>query len=270
MEPVWMIGGDRRSYWAAQVFRVNGMLLGATDVPGEPSEPLPRTLRRVVLPFPSFGGELIRGSAAVTLDTLRERCGAESTVFGGLFGERRSALEAVGAAVHDLYGTEPLTTANAVPTAEGAVALALEHSPVTLHGSRCLVIGFGRVGKVLAEKLRALNAEVTVAVRKDGDEALAEAMGLHTDRTGNYRHGLGQYDFLFNTVPAPTLSNAQLDLLAPDALLIELASKPGGFSSEHRANCLNAPGLPGKFAPKTAGTLYANSILRILESEESL
>ena len=189
---------------------------------------------------------------------------------GGLFGERRSALEAVGAAVHDLYGTEPLTTANAVPTAEGAVALALEHSPVTLHGSRCLVIGFGRVGKVLAEKLRALNAEVTVAVRKDGDEALAEAMGLHTDRTGSYRHGLGQYDFLFNTVPAPTLSNAQLDLLAPDALLIELASKPGGFSPEHRANCLNAPGLPGKFAPKTAGTLYANSILRILESEESL
>lgn len=270
MEAVWVIGGDLRSYWASEVFRANGILSGTTDVPGLPSEPLPQTLRCAVLPFPSFVGASVRGSTAVTAQTLRERCGTASVIFGGLLGAHRAALEALGARVHDLYGTEPLTTANAVPTAEGAVALAMEHSPVTLHGSRCLVIGFGRVGKVLAAKLRALNADVTVSVRSAADEALAEAMGLRTDRTGRYRHGLDRYDFLFNTVPAPTLSDAQLDLLAPDALLIELASKPGGFTQGYRANCLNAPGLPGRCAPKTAGTLYASCILRILESEESL
>ena len=173
----------------------------------------------------------------------------------------------------DLYDTEPLTTANAVPTAEGALALAIGHSPITLHGAACLVIGYGRIGKILAQRLRALGAMVTVAARKSADRALAEGFGLQSDVTGAYLHGLSQYDFVFNTVPSLTLDETQLRQLPPHCLLVELASPPYGID---RAACerlglthVPAAGLPGKFAPKTAGALYAQSILALLQREET-
>ena len=58
-----------------------------------------------------------------------------------------------------------MTTRNAVATAEGAIAEAVLHSDGTLHGAACLVIGFGRVGLALAQRLRGLSAHVTVAAR---------------------------------------------------------------------------------------------------------
>lgn len=272
MKEICLIGGDARSFWAAKHFEACGCAVRAVDVPQLAGAALPERLECAVLPFPSFQGEAVRGAGAIPLDAIAARLTPESTVFGGLFGEKRAALEARGARVFDCYGTEPLTTANAVPTAEGALALAMAHSPITLHGARCLVIGFGRVGKVLAQKLHALSARVTVGVRKPGDRALAEAFGLRADRTGQYLCGL-DYDFVFNTAPAEVFTRAQLAQLPPDCVLIELASRPHGISE---ADCAAlglsyhfAPGLPGKCAPKTAGTLYAQCILDRLKREET-
>ncbi len=85
-------------------------------------------------------------------------------------------------------------------------------------------------------------------------------------------HGLKQYDFIFNTVPAPVLAEEDLNALRPDCLILELASLPGGFSQDyckaHSINCLFAPGLPGRCAPKTAGALYAQNILDDIRREE--
>ncbi len=273
MKQIFLIGGDTRSYWAAQHLQANGYPVATDGVPGLADTPLPESLSCAVLPFPSFQGALIRGRAAIPVEEILCRIHAGTLVFGGLFGIWKEAFQARAAHVFDLYGTEPLTTANAVPTAEGAIALAMEQAPITLHGANCLVIGFGRVGKILAHKLHALSANVTVSARKPADFALAEALGLKTDQTGIYMHGLGQYDFVFNTAPAEVFTRAQLETLPHECVLIELASKPYGISE---ADCRElglsyhfAPGLPGKCAPKTAGGLYAQSILNILESEET-
>ena len=149
----------------------------------------------------------------------------------------------------------------------------MDHAPITLHGAQCLVIGFGRIGKILARKLQGLSACVTVTARKPTDLALAEAMGLQTDLTGRYLHGLSQYDFIFNTVPATVLTEEHLNALRPDCLLMELASLPGGFSQEYcktrRINFLFAPGLPGRCAPKTAGAIYAQNVLDDIRREET-
>ena len=270
----WILGGDERNRWAAEYLCGIGHEVHTFGVPGCSDEPMPLYMERTVLPFPSFQGALLRGVSAIPIEEILHRVDGDSTVFGGLIGTWAQAFDHRKARVFDLYGSEPLTTANAVPTAEGAICLATEHSPITLHGASCLVLGYGRVGKILAAKLQALSAHVTVALRKAPDQALAEALGLVTDRICVYSRGLEQYEFVFNTVPAEVLTGEQLARLDKSCVLLELASAPGGFSRTQcealGLTCCHAPGLPGKYAPKTAGILYAQSILTLLQKEDSL
>ena len=270
----WILGGDERNRWAAEYLCGIGHEVHTFGVPGCSDEPMPLYMERTVLPFPSFQGALLRGVSAIPIEEILHRVDGDSTVFGGLIGTWAQAFDHRKARVFDLYGSEPLTTANAVPTAEGSICLATEHSPITLHGANCLVLGYGRVGKILAAKLQALSAHVTVALRKAPDQALAEALGLATDRISVYSRGLAQYDFVFNTVPAEVLTGEQLARLDKSCVLLELASAPGGFSRTQcealGLTCCHAPGLPGKYAPKTAGILYAQSILTLLQKEDSL
>ncbi len=268
----YVLGGDQRSYWTALQLRQSGQCVLTHGVPSLDNSPLPNCFSandRLVLPFPSFRGEFLRGETAISIHDLLERLSIGTQVFGGLFSAHRASFESRGAAVCDLYDAEPLTTANAVPTAEGAIQCAMEHSPITLHGSHCLVVGFGRIGRVLAQKLHALSADVTVSARKNADCAMAEALGMHSDRTGVYRHGLSQFDFVFNTVPARVFSEEQLRQLPASCVLIELASAPYGIpETQCRTLGLSyhlAAGLPGICAPATAGTLYAESILQCAE-----
>lgn len=268
----YVLGGDNRSYWAALHLRKNGQEVFTWGVPQLENSPLPNRFSatdRLVLPFPSFQGEKLRGETGICIQDLLERVQIGTKVFGCLFSAHRAAFEGRGAGVCDLYDAEPLTTANAVPTAEGAIQWAMVHSPIVLHGSRCLVIGFGRIGRVLAQKLHALSADVTVSARKDADCAMAEALGMRSDKTGVYHQGLSQFDFVFNTVPAQVLSEEQLGQLPASCVLIELASAPYGIpESVCRQLGLSyhlAAGLPGICAPATAGALYAEYILRCEE-----
>ena len=258
--------GDRRQFWAAEQLRARGCVVLTHGVPGAEDWPLPAALAgKLLLPFPSFQGEYLRGKNGLPIAELLSRIRPGAQAYGALLGAHRADLEAAGAAVSDLYGSEPMTTLNAIPTAEGAIRLAIYASPITLHGAQCLVVGFGRVGRVLAQKLHAVSAYVTVAARKPADRAMAQAMGMQADAPGVYAAGLAQYDFLFNTVPAAVLTAQQLGALKPSCILIELASRPGGIpEADCRALGLAyhfAPGLPGLCAPETAGRLYADCVL---------
>ena len=208
------------------------------------------------------GDERQRWAAQALLDAgLEVRCCGVPGMPEALSPLRQALLDC-GAEPVELFGTEPLTTHNAVPTAEGAIALAVLHSPYRLHGAPCLVIGYGHIGRVLANKLHGLSARVTVAARRPSDRAAAEALGLEADETGRYARGLA-YHFVFNTVPAPVLTQDQLAALLPGCLLVELASAPGGIPACTRTDVtrIDAPGLPGKFCPASAGAAYAAAIL---------
>lgn len=262
---IFLVGGDARSRWVADYFRREGVLFSSCGI--DTDAPLPPQFSCLVLPFPA------RSALAGRQEALIERCGAGTVVIGGLLGPCADAMRACGARVFDLNGSEPLTTQNAVPTAEGAIALALTHSPVTLDTSRCLVIGYGRIGKALARRLQALHADVTVSARKEADMALAQAMGLRAIRTGHWDASLARCDFIFNTVPAEVLTREDLSVLHPDCLLLELASR-SGFSpkacGELGLMSIAASGLPGKFSPKTAGYLYARAVLSLMKKEGAL
>ncbi|MDE7244858.1 MAG: dipicolinate synthase [Oscillospiraceae bacterium] len=159
--------------------------------------------------------------------------------------------------------------ANAVPTAEGALQLAMASTDYTLSGSRCLVTGYGRIGRLLSERLQALGANVTIAARKYSDFAWAAAHGFSTVQISRLSGRLGAYDLIFNTVPALLFDANRLRETREDCVLLDLASAPGGFD-QTAAKALGrqvicAPGLPGKTAPRTAAAAIRDSIYHILE-----
>lgn len=163
----------------------------------------------------------------------------------------------------------PCPTANAVPTAEGALYLAMESTDHTLHGSRCLIIGYGRIGRLLADRLLSLGAEVTVSARKYGDLAWIQAWGCQSIQTGALTGQLDRFDLIFNTAPALILDGARLRETREDCVIIDLASAPGGVDRKAAQRLdrqvICAPGLPGKVAPRTAAAAIRDSVYHILE-----
>ena len=154
---------------------------------------------------------------------------------------------------------------NAVPTAEGAISLAIEKTPFTLWGSRALVIGCGRVGRILASRLKALGCRVTVSARKSSDFALIAAAGYYAAKTSEIKKHLN-CDIIFNTVDVKVIEDD--DFAACTASLIVDLSSKGGFdiaaAEKHGITATKAPGLPGKTAPQTAGEILARTAHEII------
>ena len=167
-----------------------------------------------------------------------------------------------------VFDREELAVRNAVPTAEGALRLAMEAAPVTLHGAACVVTGFGRVGQALALRLRALGADVWVAERSPARQALAESMSLPCGGFAALPARLSTAELVFNTVPAPVLGEAELAALRQGTPVIELASAPGGVDGEaaahHGIRVILAPGLPGKEAPLTAARALRDTVYHMM------
>ena len=124
---------------------------------------------------------------------------------------------------------EELAILNAISTAEGTIELAIFNTDKIIHGSKCLILGFGRIGKVLAKKLDGLNVKVTCAARKNEDFAWIEANGYNMTNINNIGQNLSEYDIIINTVPHLILDKEKLEYIRKDCLLIDLASKPGGI-----------------------------------------
>ena len=152
-----------------------------------------------------------------------------------------------------------------------ALALLLERLPGPLAGSRILLCGFGRIGKLLARKLKALGADVTVSARKAQALELARILGYRRVTAGSWADAPAQYDGIVNTVPAPIIGPAQLPCIRRDCVLLELASLPGGFCAEAQAlpGYCAARGLPGKYAPEAAAAIIRSAIFRNLNLEEA-
>ena len=160
-----------------------------------------------------------------------------------------------------------------LPTAEGAVQLALEELSSTLHGAQVLILGFGRVGRLTAHRMAALGARVTVAARSYGELAWAAAYGCQTAELDTLAWELGAFSLIVNTIPAPILDEKRLSWVDPDAFLLDLASAPGGIDrAAARARGIratHAPGLPGRTAPVTAAAAIRDAVYHILREEEA-
>lgn len=169
----------------------------------------------------------------------------------------------------DIMKREELAVLNTISTAEGAIEIAIANTNKIIHGSNVLILGFGRIGKVLARKLAGLSARVTCAARKDEDLAWIKAYGHNETNINNLGENLSKYDIIINTVPHLILTNERLQYVKEDALLIDLASNPGGIdkktAKERNLKLIWALALPGKVAPVTTAEFIKDTIYNILK-----
>lgn len=167
----------------------------------------------------------------------------------------------------DFFDIEEVSVRNAVPTAEGAIMTAMKESERTIFGSKCLVIGYGRCGKMLAKDLNGLGARVTVTYRKEGDGAYIESWGMTALNFKDIRCGINSYDFIFNTVPAVVLDGDLLKIINRKTVIIDIAQAPGGvdysLASVLNIKTVYCPGLPGRCAPMTAAEILKKAALDI-------
>ncbi|MCI3919479.1 dipicolinate synthase subunit DpsA [Paenibacillus sp. TRM 82003] len=171
-------------------------------------------------------------------------------------------------ALVELFQRDDVAIYNSIPTAEGALMLAMQNSDITIHGSVAVVLGFGRTGITMARSLQGLGAKVLVGVRKDEHFARAYEMGFRPFHTSSLKEHVGDVDFLFNTVPSTIVTSQVIAAMPPRALIIDLASKPGGtdfrFAERRGVKAMLAPGLPGIVAPKSAGRIIASVVSQLI------
>ena len=169
--------------------------------------------------------------------------------------------------VFDYAAREDFTYRNAELTAEATMGIILNDYEGSVFGSRALVLGYGRIGKLLSAYLKAMGAEVTVAARGLSDRSLAALGGLDAVGYGNITYG--EYDLIFNTVPAAVVSGDDIDKMREDVFIVDLASTPGGVdfkAAERRGlSCMHALSLPGKTAPLSAGVIIKDTIFSIIK-----
>ena len=281
-----VIGGDKRTeHLAAQLLRdghrLRSFALERAALPPEISresclQSCVYGADCVLLPLPAErGGRLHAPLSAEELGmpALIEALWPGQLLIGGALREETvTAALRGGLRVADLLRQPALAVGNAALTAEGAIGCLIEHSERALWGGRALVLGWGRIGRILALRLSALGAQVTVAARSARDRAMAEALGCAAADYAGLDGILGDFDFIVNTVPARVLTEGMLCLIRPDALLLALASPPGGFGRTLAQNiglhAVAAPGLPGETAPEAAALLLRQAVYAAIEETE--
>ena len=139
-----------------------------------------------------------------------------------------------GLSIVDLLETEELAVKNAIPTAEGALQQAMEMTDYTIFGANCIITGYGRISRLLATRLRAMGATVTITSRRSDHKAWIEAEGYHYCYTISLKDVVDSADIIFNTVPSPVLTRHVLRKMKREALIIDLASQPGGAGRAFR------------------------------------
>lgn len=169
-----------------------------------------------------------------------------------------------------LMERDEIAIPNAIPTAEGAVAIAMNTLPITIYGSRAAVLGFGRVGKAMARTLKALGASITIFSRNNEEHKEGRSIGFDMRHYEACSHIFPHCDLIVNTVPYRILDVEKLSYILPKTLVIDLASAPGGVNlsaaQQRDITVIPALGLPGKCAPVTAGEILAKGIRPILDA----
>lgn len=290
---IGLIGGDKRQLVTAACLSADFecAIWGFAAVYGTPDEKyLKNTVRctdwesavkcsdAVVLPLPvtrdTGGADTLTLNAplaypgegsVVHLTDVCDRLQRGSFLLGGMIPPslKRYAAEQ-GIEVFDYYDSEELQIKNSVPTAEGAIAACMEELPITIAGMRAAVFGYGRTGRTLAQRLRALGADVFAVARSAKDLAWAMCDGCIPVQLEEYKELPVRCDAVFNTIPHRVFDSVLLAMLPKDTVIFELSSGNAGTDIAAAADCgirvIPLPSLPGKTSPVTAGEIICNII----------
>ncbi len=169
----------------------------------------------------------------------------------------------------DLLKREELVVLNTIATAEGTIQIAMENTTKTIHGSNILIMGFGRVGKVLAKMLDGIGAKVSCEARKNADIAWIKAYGYTPIHLSELDGVLENYDIIINTIPFQILDENKLQHVKKECTIIDLSSNPGGVDRNAARRIglklIWALSLPGRVAPMTSAEFIKETFYHILK-----
>lgn len=282
---VLVAGGDERELLLIRRLIQLGARVWTAGFPDEavppgatPARSIAEVARRVAAILCPMSGTDAEGRIRSTMDphvTLR----LDETSLGPcragtllLIGQARPVVRALAERLSlrlvELADDEELALLNAVPTAEGAIALAMANMRTTLHASRALVVGLGRCGQQITRLLLALGAHVVAVAFNRVESARAYVWGVPAVAPEQLQEAVQDVDVVFNTAPVVTLEEPVLTRMRPDAVIVDIASEPGGTdfrAAERRGlRAIHALGLPGRVAPRTAGRILASVVPGIL------
>lgn len=286
LNKITLIGGDLRSVKLAQMLEKDGNIITTfgfeksdeiienTNIKkAQNIEEAIENSEIIIAPIPfSRNGEEIIGAFSedkIKIEDLIKNKHSKIIMAGNISEEIVSKLEKNYEKVYDLMKMEELVVLNTIATAEGTIDAVITNTDKIIQGSKVLVLGFGRVAKIVALKFRVLAAIVTCAARKTSDLAWIKAYGYTAKNINNIKESLGDYDVIINTVPDMIINEPELKAVRKDALLVDLASNPGGIDRKVAKN-LNlkliwALSLPGKTAPVTSAEFIKETIYNIID-----
>lgn len=294
-----ILGGDIRQFYLAAAlkeegFRVYGYGVMLPEKEGDivETDSALEAIQKcdvVILPIPVTGdGKTLKSyqdDETILLEEVEKGLKKEQKVFGGMMPERlKKVCSSKGIPYYDFMEMDAVAIKNAIATAEGAIVEAILGSPSNMHGSKSLIIGFGRCGQVLADKVKGMGSEVTIMARRRDALAKAEACGykgmpMFDSKSTKGMAGNGKYfcdrqedlcgfHYVFNTVPTLVVTEKMLQQLSKEAMIIDIASKPGGVDFKACENMKisfkHVLGLPGKYSPKSSGYILKDAILENL------
>ncbi len=271
-----VIGGDRRQAELARLLAADGNTVCTYGLDrwkpgGEGSLDHAALADTVILPLPLCKGDGVLNceeGPVPTTDLFRRLHPGQMILAGQVKPQQRQEAAACGLTLEDYFLREELTVANAAATAEAAIQVAMEQLDRTLLGMPCLVLGFGRIGKLLSHRLHGLGAQVTATARKPEDLAWIRAFGWRPLETGALDGKLGAFGAVFSTIPSPVLGAPLLAQLPKDCLCVDLASVQGiDLAAAERLGLPHvwARSLPGRMVPRTAAVVIRDAVYYILE-----
>lgn len=290
---IGILGGDARQLALCRLFADKGFECATWGLCGTPHEQLGEAVKCVDWKCAVNGAEALILPLPVTTDGVRLNCRAlrdggdayapriteiierldrSTRVFAGKVPPPLSRFAAEhGIALTDYYESEQFQIKNAVPTAEGAIGVAISELDVTLAGAACAVVGYGRIGRTLALRLCALGCNTYCIARSERDLAWASCDGCTPLTLADGLSGRVHFDAIFNTVPHMLFDREALSVLSHDTVIIDLASQGCGVDSAEAERCgirtIKALSLPGKTSPKSAGKIIFEAIYDALDSE---
>ena len=220
----------------------------------------------IILPIPStVDGTTLYApkiDAKIPLNSITERISENAILFTG--GENNLFNASKAKKIVNLLSDEVMTLKNAMATAEAALAILIDNTNHTIFDSEVLITGYGRISKILTRYLIALNAKATVCARSKNARAEAKLFGAKAIGFDKLKDSLPKYKIIINTIPALIFKKEELEKIDTNALIIDLASKPGGidflFAKQLGLNVIHALSLPGKFSPQTAAEFIEEAI----------
>lgn len=231
----------------------------------------------IILPVPgtNLQGEIdtIFSNEKICLcEDLVSQTPEHCTIYSGISNEYLdNVMKSTNRKLVQLFERDDVAIYNSIPTVEGTIMMAIQHTDFTIHGSSIVVLGLGRVGMSVARTFSNLGAKVKVGARKSEHLARITEMGLDAFHLDQLTKEVESCDICINTIPTSIIKANVIAKMPPHTLIIDLASKPGGtdfrYAEKRGIKALLAPGLPGIVAPKTAGQILANVLAQLLEED---